>query len=263
MSTCLLCHAHAPDEAIVCPSCGGALDDDPTRVAGPSVGSDATVAFGARPDDATRSPGPDAESGSTSPPITAASAGALANPGPRFEPPGEPPSSPGAPTSSPWGGASSGPAAGGPPVAPQPDPWAAPAGPPGHPPPPDPWGPPVTAAGPQGPVVPSAPAPWGTPGYAPWGGYGFVPAPRTNPLAIWSMCVSIGGLALGLFCLLPALACPVGAILGHVSLSQISKSGDQGRGLALAGVIIGWLATAVGLLLTVLLFAVVASGDPG
>jgi peptidyl-prolyl cis-trans isomerase B (cyclophilin B) len=41
---------------------------------------------------------------------------------------------------------------------------------------------------------------------------------------------------------------PVGAILGHVALGQIKKTGEDGRGLALAGVIIGWIGTAVAIL---------------
>ena len=41
------------------------------------------------------------------------------------------------------------------------------------------------------------------------------------------------------------LAAPVGAILGHVSLSQVRDRGETGRGLDLAGAIIGWSVTAV------------------
>jgi len=38
----------------------------------------------------------------------------------------------------------------------------------------------------------------------------------------------------------------IGAILGHVSLSKLRKSGStQNRGLAVSGVIIGWVATAI------------------
>jgi hypothetical protein len=36
----------------------------------------------------------------------------------------------------------------------------------------------------------------------------------------------------------------IGSILGHVSLSKLKKAGsDQNRGLAVAGVIIGWVST--------------------
>jgi len=38
----------------------------------------------------------------------------------------------------------------------------------------------------------------------------------------------------------------IGAILGHVSLSKLRKSGStQNRGLAVSGVIIGWVSTAL------------------
>ena len=38
----------------------------------------------------------------------------------------------------------------------------------------------------------------------------------------------------------------VGAILGHVSLSKLKKAGStENRGLAVAGVIIGWVSTAL------------------
>lgn len=38
----------------------------------------------------------------------------------------------------------------------------------------------------------------------------------------------------------------IGAILGHVSLSELKKAGStENRGLAVAGVIIGWVSTAL------------------
>jgi Sec-independent protein secretion pathway component TatC len=46
----------------------------------------------------------------------------------------------------------------------------------------------------------------------------------------------------------------VGAILGHVALGQIKKTGEQGRGIALAGVIIGWVFTALSILGAILFF---------
>lgn len=38
----------------------------------------------------------------------------------------------------------------------------------------------------------------------------------------------------------------LGIVLGHIALSQIKKTGEQGRGLALAGTIIGYVITAFG-----------------
>ena len=40
----------------------------------------------------------------------------------------------------------------------------------------------------------------------------------------------------------------VGAILGHVALGQIKKTGEEGRGLALAAVILGWVFTGLAII---------------
>ena len=64
---------------------------------------------------------------------------------------------------------------------------------------------------------------------------------KTNTLAIVSLILAF---------FLPL----IGAILGHVALGQIKKSGEEGRGLALAGVIIGWVLTALAILSTFLFF---------
>ncbi|MGO1435571.1 MAG: DUF4190 domain-containing protein [Canibacter sp.] len=56
---------------------------------------------------------------------------------------------------------------------------------------------------------------------------------------------------------------PVGAILSHISLSQIKKRFERGRGLAIAGIIIGWVATAIWLIsiVTIIIFGVVAANQ--
>jgi len=53
------------------------------------------------------------------------------------------------------------------------------------------------------------------------------------------------------------LACPVGAVLGHVALRRMAENGKGGRGLALAGIIIGWFGTALVVLGTAILIAVI------
>ena len=58
---------------------------------------------------------------------------------------------------------------------------------------------------------------------------------RTNVLAII-------GLVLSIFFPL------VGAIVGHVALAQIKKTGEEGRGLALAAVIVGWTLTGLAII---------------
>lgn len=45
----------------------------------------------------------------------------------------------------------------------------------------------------------------------------------------------------------------LGLIFGYVALSQIKKTGERGRGLALASVILGWIAVAVALIIIITL----------
>jgi hypothetical protein len=77
------------------------------------------------------------------------------------------------------------------------------------------------------------------PGYAAAGGYpGYAPmvaAPATNGMAIASLVLSLCGL---ITCGLTSL---VGAILGHVSRRQIRERGEAGDGLALGGIVAGWI----------------------
>ena len=51
----------------------------------------------------------------------------------------------------------------------------------------------------------------------------------------------------------------IGSILGHVSLSKLKKAGStQNRGLALAGVIIGWVSTALAWIFLIGFIALIA-----
>ncbi len=44
--------------------------------------------------------------------------------------------------------------------------------------------------------------------------------------------------------LILAILVPIaGAILGHITLRQLTHTGEQGRGLALAAIIVGWVGT--------------------
>ena len=89
------------------------------------------------------------------------------------------------------------------------------------------------------PPPPAQPAPsygTGAPAYgATTPSYGAPATQKTNVLAIVSL-VSSFFISL------------VGIITGHIALSQIKKTGEQGRGLAIAGLIIGY----VGLVLTII-----------
>jgi hypothetical protein len=123
----------------------------------------------------------------------------------------------------------------------------------GSPPPTTPMYPPISGGTGQQPYDPSQPYPqtaYGAP-YAAGYGYGYpaVAAPPTNGMAIGSMVVSIvsivGLCAYGFGGLLGIL----GAILGHVARRQIKERGEGGDGMALAGIIMGWIATGIGLLI--------------
>jgi hypothetical protein len=44
--------------------------------------------------------------------------------------------------------------------------------------------------------------------------------------------------------LILAVLVPIaGAILGHITLRQVGQTGERGRGLALAAVVVGWIGT--------------------
>jgi hypothetical protein len=108
-------------------------------------------------------------------------------------------------------------------------------------PPPVPGYPGYNPAGPgaQYPLPPQYPV--GAPGFAPsYPGMpmGYPPPRRTNGLAIASLACSI----FGVFCCLTALP---GVVMGHIAMSQIKRSGEDGKGLALAGLIIGYVAMAI------------------
>lgn len=68
--------------------------------------------------------------------------------------------------------------------------------------------------------------------------YGAYPQP-TNALAIASLVCAF-------------VFAPLGIAFGHISLSQIKKSGEGGRGLAVAGLVISYLITALAILVVVL-----------
>ncbi|MDR0593241.1 MAG: DUF4190 domain-containing protein [Bifidobacteriaceae bacterium] len=77
-----------------------------------------------------------------------------------------------------------------------------------------------------------------------------VPAePRTNPLAIFSLVTGIiGGSVLSI-------------IFGHIARSQIRRTGDNGAGMALAGLILGyiWLALSIAATIALIIFAAAIS----
>jgi len=60
------------------------------------------------------------------------------------------------------------------------------------------------------------------------------PVAKVNALAIASLACGLAQFVFGPLAAIPAI------ILGHVARSQIKRTGEQGAGLALAGLILGW-----------------------
>lgn len=122
-------------------------------------------------------------------------------------------------------------------------PWATPSGTPaadpaaagGYPPQPGQYPPPGQIAG----------------GYPPpAGGYAVYPAPRpTNNMALAAFIVSLVSL----------FSCPliglVSVFLGRRARDEIRRTGEQGDGLAQAGVIIGWVGVGLAVLYTLVMAA--------
>jgi hypothetical protein len=75
-------------------------------------------------------------------------------------------------------------------------------------------------------------------------GYGYQPVAvqPTNGLAIAALVCALAGIA-------TCISAPVGAILGHIARRQIRERGEAGDGMALAGIIVGWIITALMVLL--------------
>jgi hypothetical protein len=94
--------------------------------------------------------------------------------------------------------------------------------------------------------------------------YGYAPYPAVRPtdgLAIASLVVSCAGvLALCLYGF-GGLIGIVGAILGHVARRRIRTTGASGEALALTGIIVGWIAAALGVLIGVGLIVLVIMSD--
>jgi hypothetical protein len=58
-----------------------------------------------------------------------------------------------------------------------------------------------------------------------------------------SLISSIAGIVI-----IPFVASIVGVITGHMALGQLKSSGEQGRGMALAGTIVGWVGIALSII---------------
>jgi hypothetical protein len=116
--------------------------------------------------------------------------------------------------------------------------------------------PPYGQPSPQNPYQGQQPTHQGQPhgGQPAYQGQSGAPGQR-NTLALVSMILGIAGF----FTSITAL----GAIVtGHMALSQIKKRGEEGRGMALTGLILGYVVVAltiIGIILLVVLFGAIAS----
>jgi Domain of unknown function (DUF4190) len=80
--------------------------------------------------------------------------------------------------------------------------------------------------------------------------------PRTLPVAIWSLILAVLSFTCGwLFTAIPAVIC------GHIARAKIRKSGGAlgGRGIATAGLILGYLALVLGIMSIPLLVSIIQS----
>ncbi|QIS08179.1 DUF4190 domain-containing protein [Nocardia arthritidis] len=106
----------------------------------------------------------------------------------------------------------------------------------------------------------SQPNPYGQPNYAyqappPYQPYGYPQQQGTNGMAIGALISSLVGFAT---CGIGSI---VGIILGVVSLNQIKQSGQDGRGMALAGIWIGIGAVVLAVLWFLVVIISAASGS--
>jgi len=86
---------------------------------------------------------------------------------------------------------------------------------------------------------------------------GTAPQPKTSALAIWSLVLSIIGLVLLWACIGPLFAIP-GVICGHLAYSRIKRSSGTlaGQGMALAGLITGYVSIGLSVLLVPMMLAI-------
>ena len=74
----------------------------------------------------------------------------------------------------------------------------------------------------------------------------------TNGLAIASLSCGLAQFAFGPLATIPAI------VLGHMARGQIRRTGEQGAGLALAGLVLGWGAVILGVIVIVVALALAA-----
>ncbi len=98
------------------------------------------------------------------------------------------------------------------------------------------------------------------PGRPAWTGGPGYPAPRNNNLAIAALVCGLAQFLLWFVVLIPGfIAAVLAFIFGLVSMKQIRIRGEGGRGMAIAGVILGALGILGGIILIILIAVGVSS----
>jgi len=69
------------------------------------------------------------------------------------------------------------------------------------------------------------------------------PVAKVNGFAVASLACGLGQFMVGPLATIPAI------VFGHMARNQIRRTGEQGAGLALAGLVLGWGAVILGILL--------------
>ena len=110
---------------------------------------------------------------------------------------------------------------------------------------------------PQSPYGPPYPPPYGAPPapYAPQPQHWYPPPQRTNGFAIASLVLGI----IWIYWIGSILA----LVFGYVAKREIDRSGgrESGRGLAIAGIVLGWIGVGVLILVLVAIAVAVAAGE--
>ena len=79
---------------------------------------------------------------------------------------------------------------------------------------------------------------------------------RTNGLAVASLACGVGQVFFWFLAAIPAV------VLGHMARSQIRRTGEDGAGLALAGLVLGWIGIVLTVVFVVGIVALVAVAGP-
>lgn len=78
--------------------------------------------------------------------------------------------------------------------------------------------------------------------------------PRSNETATIALILSLVGLVTW-------ISAPIGAVMGHIALSEINRTGQIGDGQAKAAIIIGWIITALPFVIVLIILLAIAGAS--